>query len=336
MTLFVAQGDTSVAVPDSSSVTCGMRATARLTRHAPIAAAIVVAACGGGRVQSSASPTGAVACAAAPSATTPIDSAVVVVTSPIDLANAPHPTTFGETFVFGLTRERPDSIDCRGNALGVASYQARAAGPSTIALDPVRPDVRPRVTVLTASETKARDLADAGADLVITDSPALATYAANRPDAISIPLGYDRTWVVAIPRQGRIAIDSTIAFRESLARDVLRSNLTKSPDSLVVLGNEPLRELTPNAQREHCERNDRREREGEKQSAAKRHGDDGMIVIALSRVNTRFSRPRRATARRRVSISGTMAPGVRSQSAEASRSTTSRHWSCTERSSGKT
>jgi hypothetical protein len=146
------------------------------------------------------------------------------VTSPIDLANAPRATTFGETFVFGLTRAGADSTDCRGNALGAASYQARAAGPSTIALDPARPDVRPRITVLTASETRARDLADAGADLVITDSPALATYAAGRPDAISIPLGYDRTWVVAFPRLGALAIDTSLTFRESLSRDVVRAD----------------------------------------------------------------------------------------------------------------
>jgi hypothetical protein len=77
--------------------------------------------------------------------------------------------------------------------------------------------------VLTASETRARDLADAGVDLLITESPALATYAVGRPDAIDIPLGYDRTWVIALPRGATIAIDSTLSFKESLARDVVRA-----------------------------------------------------------------------------------------------------------------
>lgn len=197
---------------------------ARLTRHASVASMIVAAACQGGRVHSSTTPAGAMPCAAAPSPTTSIDSAVVVVTSPVDLINAPRATTFGETFVFGLTREAAASMDCRGHALGVGLYVARTTGPSTITLDPAKPELRPRLTVITASETRARDLADAGVDLLITDSPTLATYAANRPDAISIPLGYDRTWVIALPRPGTLAIDSGLTFRESLARDVVRAD----------------------------------------------------------------------------------------------------------------
>jgi hypothetical protein len=147
-----------------------------------------------------------------------------VLTSPVDLTNAPRATTFGEIFVFGLVGEGRNLMDCRGNALGAASYTARGAGPSRITLDPFRPGTLPRLTVLIATETRARDLADAGVDLLITDSPSLATYAATRPDGISIPLGYNQTWVIALPRQGTLAIDSTGAFRQSLARDVVRAD----------------------------------------------------------------------------------------------------------------
>ena len=201
-----------------------MRVTARLTRRAWVAAAIITAACVGGRVHSSPSSDATIACAAAPPATSPIDSALIVVTSPIDLTNAPRATTFGETFVFGLTREGADLVDCHGKTLGSTSYTARRADPSAITLDPAQPDTRTRLTVVSATETRARDLTDAGVDLLVTDSPALATYAASRPDAISIPLGYDRTWVVALPRPEGLAVDSTVAFRESLARDVVRSD----------------------------------------------------------------------------------------------------------------
>src|SRR5262245_7374858 len=110
-----------------------MHRTARLTRYAWVASATLLGACAGGTVHTSARP--AAACAAVPLTTTPIDSALVVVTSPVDLTNAPRATTFGETFVFGLTGAAP-SIDCRGKALGAASYQARLAAPSTITLDP--------------------------------------------------------------------------------------------------------------------------------------------------------------------------------------------------------
>jgi hypothetical protein len=189
---------------------------------------VVAAACQGGRVHSSTTIAGAVPCAAAPSPTTPIDSAVVVVASPVDLSNAPRATTFGETFIFGLTRETGGLTDCRGNALGTggvpAPYVARAAGSTTIILDPATPEIRPRITVISATEARARDLADVGVDLLITDSPSLATYAATRPDAISIPLGYDRTWVIALPRPGALAVDSSSASRESLARDVVRAD----------------------------------------------------------------------------------------------------------------
>ena len=195
-----------------------------LRRQAAVASAIIGAACGGGQVQSAASPVGTVACGAAPFAAPGIDSAVVVVTSQVALTKTPRATTFGETFVFALIGERPDFMDCRGRSLGAASYIAREGGSSTINLDPVDPGARPRLTVLSASETRARDLVDAGFDLLITDSPSLATYAANRPDAISIPLGYDRTWAVALPRPGALAIDSTLSFRESVARDVVRSD----------------------------------------------------------------------------------------------------------------
>jgi hypothetical protein len=149
---------------------------------------------------------------------------VVVLTSPVDLTNAPRAKTFGEILVFGLIGEGRNLLDCRGIALGAASYTARRTGASTITLDPVKPGTLPRLAVLTASETRARDLADAGVDLLVTDSPSLATYAATRPDAISIPLGYDQTWVIALPRPGTLAIDSTGAFRETLARDVVRSD----------------------------------------------------------------------------------------------------------------
>ncbi len=162
-------------------------------------------------------------CAVVPLPATPIESATVVVTSPVNLTNAPHFTTWGERFVFDLAYDTRLHFDCQGRPLGSPRYRARELGPSTFLLEPVDSATEPRLTVRSAGEARARDLVDAGVDLLITDSPALATYAATRGDVVSIASGWDRTWVLATGR-GAIGLDSSVAFRAGLARDVVRAD----------------------------------------------------------------------------------------------------------------
>ena len=154
-----------------------------------------------------------------------VDSASIVVTSSVNVQNAPRATTWAERFVFDLANDTAARVDCRGrpapNAAG--PYRIRDVGRSTLLLEPVGGARGPRLTIHSASEAGARDLVDAGIDLLLTDSPPLAAYAGTRGDVTSLPLGWDRTWVVATPR-GSLAVDTSQAFRAGLARDVVRAD----------------------------------------------------------------------------------------------------------------
>lgn len=187
---------------------------------------LLTTACGGSRTPPPLPATDACMIAASSVA---VDSASVVVTSPVNLQNAPRPTTWGERFVFDLTDTTAARLDCRGRPVTDAAgpYRVRDVGRSTLQLEPVAGARGPRLTIHLATETSARDLVDAGVDLLVTDSPPLATYAATRGNVMSVPLGWDRTWVVATPR-GPLAIDSAVAFRAGLARDVVRADARAS------------------------------------------------------------------------------------------------------------
>lgn len=65
----------------------------------------------------------------------------------------------------------------------------------------------------------ARDLLDAGVDLLVTDDPAVLSYAAGRPGATATPLPWDRTYVV-LGVAGVPGISDT--QRAGLARDAVR------------------------------------------------------------------------------------------------------------------
>jgi len=182
--------------------------------------AVVSGGCGGPRVPAT-HPAPARECALFSAPAALADSAVVVLTSPVDLTNAPRATTWGERFVFDLAYDTGRQFDCRGRAVDVA-YRARAVGQSTFLLEPI--DGGPRLTVYSADESRARDLVDTGIDLLLTDSPALAAYAATQRDVVSVPLGWDRTWVLATGRVSLPGVDTSATFRASLARDVVRAD----------------------------------------------------------------------------------------------------------------
>ena len=164
------------------------------------------------------------ACEVLPAPATPVESATVVVTSPIDLGAAPRATTFGERFVFDLAYDAPTRVDCRANPLGAVMYRMRDTGRSTFRLEPLPGTTGPRITIHSASEARARDLIDAGVDLLLTDNPTLATYAGTRPDVVSMSLAWDETWALIVPRSGGISLDTFVAFRSTLARDVVKAD----------------------------------------------------------------------------------------------------------------
>lgn len=185
-------------------------------------ATLLAAACAGSRPPAPLPATDA--CAIVTSATAP-DSASIVVTSPVDMRNAPRATTWGERFVFRFTDDTTARLDCRRQPVTEVAgpYRARDVGRSTLLLEPVPGARGPRLTIHSATEATARDLVDAGVDALLTDSPTLAAYAGTRGDATLVPLGWDRTWVLATVRS-ELSIDSTAAFRAGLARDAVRAD----------------------------------------------------------------------------------------------------------------
>ncbi len=98
--------------------------------------------------------------------------------------------------------------------LGTGPYwlDVSAAVPTAV---PLTAGARP-VLVVRGIDGDPRDLLDAGADAVVTDDPATVAYAAQRPDLTSLPLPWDRTFVLAGAPAG-LAID-----RASLALDAVR------------------------------------------------------------------------------------------------------------------
>lgn len=185
-------------------------------------ATLLVTACAGSRPPASLPASDA--CAITGSATT-ADSVAIVVTSPVDMRNVPRATTWGERFVFRLAGDAGAALDCRRRPMTepAGPYHARDVGHSTLLLEPAPGARGPRLTIHSASEASARDLVDAGVDLLLTDSPALAAYAGTRADVTSVPLGWDRTWGFATPRR-EVSIDSSAAFRAGLARDAVRAD----------------------------------------------------------------------------------------------------------------
>lgn len=171
-------------------------------------------------------------CALAPAVATVPESATVVVTSPVALAHAPRAATWGERFVFDLAYDSPTRLDCRGASLGGVAFGVREVDRSTFILEPAAGASLPRLTVRSATEADARDMIDAGIDLLLTDSPALAAYAATRSDVSSVPLGWNRTWVAVTARPADVALDTSVAFRASLARDVVRADARPATEPL--------------------------------------------------------------------------------------------------------
>jgi hypothetical protein len=87
------------------------------------------------------------------------------------------------------------------------------------------PAARVEVRIRAGDAIEARDIIDEGADVVLTDDPALAAYAASRASASSVPLAWDQVWVAILPwhaisTAATLDDDALGPFRSALARDV--------------------------------------------------------------------------------------------------------------------
>ncbi|HEY9225356.1 MAG TPA: ABC transporter substrate-binding protein [Gemmatimonadaceae bacterium] len=86
----------------------------------------------------------------------------------------------------------------------------------------------PRIVIRSGPD--ARDAIDGGADVLVTADPTALAYAGTRPDLTSVPLPWQRTYVLAVssraPNAVADALSSTgdaASLRASLARDAVRA-----------------------------------------------------------------------------------------------------------------
>jgi hypothetical protein len=79
---------------------------------------------------------------------------------------------------------------------------------------------RPTVTVRSSAGGDARDLLDLGIDILVSGDPEVLSYAAGKSDLASVPLPWDRVYVLLSPLP--LTIGDT--ERAGLARDVVRTD----------------------------------------------------------------------------------------------------------------
>jgi hypothetical protein len=76
-------------------------------------------------------------------------------------------------------------------------------------------DASSRVRVRSVDATTARDALDGGVDLLITDDPAIVSYATHNDDLLKLPLPWDRTYVILVSESA--ASDVSASLRLTLA-----------------------------------------------------------------------------------------------------------------------
>lgn len=127
--------------------------------------------------------------------------------------------------------------------MGTGAYRAgegtqgTTARRPTLVLDPSDGSSGPHLTIHATDPAGARDLVDAGVGLLLTDDPALASYAAARPELAAVPQPWERTWTLITPARRQAAPGSaaattdpdtiaarTAVFRAALARDAVRAD----------------------------------------------------------------------------------------------------------------
>ena len=94
-----------------------------------------------------------------------------------------------------------------------------------VSLLPVLTGSAPHVTVRMTRDADARDQIDAGVHLLLTDDPRVLRYAASRADYVSLPLAWERAYVVAVPRRdvSGSPVTASESLRRSLAQDAVRA-----------------------------------------------------------------------------------------------------------------
>jgi hypothetical protein len=122
------------------------------------------------------------------------------------------------SLALAVTRPGPES-----RPLGTGPYRLDArAGLLTGASPLLR--LRP------APAADLRDLVDADVGLIVTDEPAVVSYARSRPDRIVVPLPWDRAYGLLAPAGSPAAAPLDSAERAALARDAVRADARPSAE----------------------------------------------------------------------------------------------------------
>jgi Bacterial extracellular solute-binding proteins, family 5 Middle len=106
--------------------------------------------------------------------------------------------------------------------VGAGRYRPAASGGNSSTLVPVDTGPHPVLRVLATRDL--RDALDAGADLVVTDDPGTLDYASARAELSSVPLPWNRTYVLLVPKRSGFSPDSAwgARLRETLAHDAVQ------------------------------------------------------------------------------------------------------------------
>jgi len=158
----------------------------------------------------------------------------------ITVALPSAPRTTAEGFVVAQSYETLLGVQCRGRLhpqlARISSSEEVAHGrqwtitlpvpDSGIALRPRPADASSRVKVRSIDASAARDVLDAGVDLLVTDDPAIVSYAARNADLLSFQLPWDRTYVVLAPESAPPDINATIRLTlGDLLKDAVRADV---------------------------------------------------------------------------------------------------------------
>ncbi len=120
--------------------------------------------------------------------------------------------TTAEGFVITQSYETLPDVACGGR---LYSQLARVSFSEVVA------SATARVRVRSIDASTARDALDAGVDLLVTDDPATVSYATHRAELLTLPLPWDRTYVVLASESAPPNASETL--RLTLAESVVRA-----------------------------------------------------------------------------------------------------------------
>lgn len=127
---------------------------------------------------------------------------------------------------------RTDSSDTRWR-IAAPRYDVAATRSNGLRLAAPPGDSTPVLIVQTVEPRIGRDALDAGADVLVTSDPDAVAYARSRADLESVPLAWDRTWVLVIPsalppRPAPDAGSAADSLRAALAAGAVREDARAS------------------------------------------------------------------------------------------------------------